>query len=76
MLQYFFKLGWRNLTRNRFITILKISGFVIGLWVFMVTGYYVLHETSFDHFQKDANNKYLLDARDQFGDNYFSYNFV
>nr|WP_321353993.1 ABC transporter permease [uncultured Draconibacterium sp.] len=73
MLRYFFKLGWRNLTRNKFITILKISGFVIGLWVFMVTGYYVLHETSFDHFQENANNKYLLDARDQFSDNYFAF---
>ena len=73
MIKYFFKLEWRNLTRNKYISILKITGFVIGLWVFMVTGYYVLHESSFDHFQKNAENKYLLDARDQFGEMYFSF---
>ncbi len=73
MINYFFKLEWRNLTRNKYISILKITGFVIGLWVFMVTGYYVLHESSFDHFQKNAKNKYLLDARDQFGEMYFSF---
>ena len=73
MIKYFFKLEWRNLTRNKYISILKITGFVIGLWVFMVTGYYVIHESGFDHFQKNAENKYLLDARDQFGEIYFSF---
>ncbi|MCG6189810.1 ABC transporter permease [Maribellus maritimus] len=73
MIKYFLKLEWRNLTRNKYISILKITGFVIGLWVFMVTGYYVLHESGFDHFQKNAENKYLLDARDQFGEMYFSF---
>ncbi len=73
MIKYFFKLEWRNLVRNRYISILKITGLVIGLWVFMVAGYYVLHEMSFDHFQEHAGEKYCLEARDQFGDDYFAF---
>ena len=73
MFKHFFIREWRNLIRNRYISILKITGLVIGLWVFMVSGYYVLHESSFDHFQENAKDKYLLDARDQFGDDYFSF---
>ncbi len=73
MFKHIFTREWRNLIRNRYISILKITGLVIGLWVFMVSGYYVLHESSFDHFQDNAKDKYALDARDQFGDDYFSF---
>jgi putative ABC transport system permease protein len=73
MIKYFFKLEWRNLIRNKYISFLKIAGLVIGLWVFMVAGYYVLYELSFDRFQENADEKYCLEARDQFGDDYFAF---
>ncbi|TKG90686.1 FtsX-like permease family protein [Puteibacter caeruleilacunae] len=72
MIKYFFKLEWRNLTRNKYISALKISGLVIGMLVFMIAGYYVLHETSFDHFQQNASKKFHLEVRDNFGEDYFA----
>ncbi len=73
MIKHFFKLEWRNITRSKYISVLKITGLVIGLWVFMAAGYYVLHESSFDYFQKKANDKYFLELRDKFGNDYFAF---
>ncbi|MFB6318446.1 ABC transporter permease [Saccharicrinis sp. FJH54] len=71
MIKQYFIRELRNLMKNKYISVLKIAGLTIGLWVFMVTGYYVLHETSFDHFQDSAENKFSLESRDQFGEAYF-----
>ncbi len=73
MLKYIFKQEWFKLIKNKYISLLKISGLVIGLWVFMVSGYYILHELSFDHFQEQANNKYSIEYRESYGDDYFSF---
>jgi putative ABC transport system permease protein len=71
MFKLYFTRELRALLKNKYISVLKISGLVIGLWVFMVAGFYVLHETGFDHFQDSAKNKFSIESRDQFGESYF-----
>ncbi len=73
MFKLYFIRELRSLLKNRYISVLKISGLIIGLWVFMAAGYYVLHETSFDSFQDSASNKFSMEARDQFGEDYFQF---
>ena len=73
MFKLYFIRELRTLLKNKYISVLKIGGLVIGLWVFMVTGYYVLHETSFDHFQNSSENKFSMECRDQFGESYFQF---
>ncbi len=66
MLEYFLKLEWRNILRNKYLSLLKISGLVIGIVVFLITGYYTLLETNYDCFQKQAQNKYELYSKQFF----------
>ncbi|WP_321370088.1 ABC transporter permease [uncultured Draconibacterium sp.] len=73
MIRLYFIRELRSLLKNKYISVLKICGLVIGLWVFMAAGYYVLHETSFDSFQDSARNKFSMEARDQFGEDYFQF---
>ncbi len=60
MIQYFLKLEWRNILRNKYLSLLKISGLVIGIVVFLIAGYYALLESNYDCFQKQKQNKYEL----------------
>lgn len=73
MFKLYFIRELRTLLKNKYISVLKIGGLVIGLWVFMAAGYYVLHETSFDHFQDSSENKFSMECRDQFGESYFQF---
>ncbi|HPF52547.1 MAG TPA: ABC transporter permease [Draconibacterium sp.] len=73
MFKLYFIRELRSLVKNKYISILKVCGLVIGLWVFMAAGYYVLHETSFDSFQDSPDNKFSMEARDQFGEDYFQF---
>nr|WP_319511175.1 ABC transporter permease [uncultured Draconibacterium sp.] len=73
MFKIYFIRELRSLIQNKYVSVLKISGLIIGLWVFMVAGYYVLHETSFDSFQDSAGNKFSIEAQDRFGEDYFQF---
>ena len=73
MLKIYFKRELRSLWKNKYISALKVTGLVTGLWVFLASGYYVLHETSFDSFQDSANNKFSVEAQDRFGEDYFQF---
>ncbi len=73
MFKLYFIRELRTLLKNKYISVLKIGGLVVGLWVFMAAGYYVLHETSFDHFQGSSENKFSMECRDQFGESYFQF---
>ncbi|MCG6188031.1 ABC transporter permease [Maribellus maritimus] len=73
MFKLYFIRELRSLLKNKYISVLKISGLIIGLWVFMAASYYVLHETNFDSFQDSAGNKFSMEARDKFGESYFQF---
>lgn len=48
MLRNYFKIAWRNLTRNKVYSAINISGLAVGMAVAMLIGLWVWDELSFD----------------------------
>ncbi len=61
MFKNYFKTGWRNLVKNRFYSIINISGLTIGLAVGILILLWVKDEFSFDRFNKKEANIYKLE---------------
>jgi putative ABC transport system permease protein len=60
MLKNYILTAWRNLHRNRFYSVLNISGLAIGLAVGILILLWVRDEYSFDSFHKESNNIYKI----------------
>src|SRR5262245_9596855 len=61
MLKNYFKTAWRNLVKNRFYTIINISGLAVGLAIGILILLWVRDEFSFDRFHGNAPNIYKLE---------------
>jgi putative ABC transport system permease protein len=61
MIKNYFKTAWRNLVKNRFYSIINISGLTIGLAVGILILLWVQDEFSFDRFNKKEANIYKLE---------------
>src|SRR5690349_15145850 len=68
MLRNYFKTAWRNLLKNRFYSIINISGLSIGLAVGILILLWVQDEFSFDAFHKKQANIYKIENRVGTGD--------
>src|SRR5690242_12355263 len=53
--------AWRNLKKNKFFSILNITGLIIGMSVFLATIQYSHFENSYENFIPDADNIYRVD---------------
>ncbi|MCC6410526.1 MAG: ABC transporter permease, partial [Saprospiraceae bacterium] len=60
MLTNFFKIAFRNLSKNRLFSFLNITGLATGLAVSLLMGLYVLDELSFDRFNDKADRIYRI----------------
>jgi putative ABC transport system permease protein len=61
MFKNYFKTAWRNLVRNKFYTIINISGLAVGLTIGILILLWVQDEFSFDSFHSNAKNIYRLE---------------
>jgi len=61
MFKNYFKTAWRNLVKNRFYTIINISGLAVGLAVGILILLWVQDEFSFDSFHSNAPNIYRIE---------------
>lgn len=61
MIRNYFKTAWRNLLKNRFYTILNITGLAMGLTIGILILLWAQDEISFDRFHKQAKNIYKLE---------------
>src|SRR6478735_6508698 len=61
MFRNYFKTAWRNLVKNRFYTIINISGLAVGLAIGILILLWVQDEFSFDSFHSKAPNIYRLE---------------
>jgi len=71
MIKNYFKIAFRNLTRNRVSSIINISGLAIGLACVLLIGMYIKDELSYDRFFKDANRIYRVNTHEKMGDEEF-----
>jgi len=61
MIKNYFKTAWRNLLKNRFYSIINISGLSVGLAVGILILLWVQDEFSFDTFHKNEKNIYKVE---------------
>jgi putative ABC transport system permease protein len=60
MLMNFLKTAIRNITRDRYYAVIKISGLALGLGTTLVLFLYVSHELSYDTFHPDVDRLYRV----------------
>jgi putative ABC transport system permease protein len=53
MLESYFKIGWRNLLRNKGYSVINIGGLALGMAVAMVIGLWVYDELSFNRYHQN-----------------------
>ena len=61
MLKNYFKIAYRNLMKYKAISFINLFGLTIGLICCLLILAYILHETSFDKYHKNAKNIYRLE---------------
>jgi putative ABC transport system permease protein len=62
MFKNYFKTAWRSLWKNKFYSIINISGLAVGLAAGIMLLLWVQNELSFDKFNKDYKNIYNLSS--------------
>ncbi|HEY2725731.1 MAG TPA: ABC transporter permease, partial [Parafilimonas sp.] len=70
MFKNYFKIAWRNLTRNKFYTSINIIGLAIGLATCLLILLYVLDELNYDKYNVNANRIYRINNEIKFGNNH------
>ncbi|HEV8505560.1 MAG TPA: ABC transporter permease [Chitinophagaceae bacterium] len=60
MIKNYFKIAWRNLSRNKVFSIINIAGFAIGLTCFVLIAVFVINELSYDRNPAEAVNIYRV----------------
>ena len=62
MFKNYFKIAWRSLWKNKFYTVINISGLAVGLATGIMLLLWVQNELSFDKFHKDYKLIYQLSS--------------
>ena len=60
MLKHYFKIAFRNLSRQKILSFINVSGLSIGLACFSLFLLYSVNEFSFDRFHKNGDNIYRV----------------
>jgi putative ABC transport system permease protein len=67
MLKSYLKVALRNIVRQKFYSVLNISGLAIGLTASLLISLYIYDEITFDSFHKDYQNIYHVGTRLRIG---------
>ena len=60
MIQNYFKIAWRSLTKNKGFSLINITGLSIGIAACILIAVYILHESSYDKHVNNSENVYRL----------------
>ncbi|GGH04641.1 ABC transporter permease [Mucilaginibacter phyllosphaerae] len=60
MIKNYFKIGWRNMMKNKFFSFINIFGLSVGLACCILIALYLNYETSYDSQHKNAPNIYQV----------------
>src|SRR5690349_17417986 len=53
MIKNYLKTSWRNITRNKFSSVINIGGLAAGITVALLIGLWIYDEVSFDKYHKN-----------------------
>lgn len=67
MIKNYFKIAWRNLSRNKVSSVINITGLAVGLACVLFIGMYVRDELSYDRFFKNAYRIYRVNLDGKMG---------
>src|SRR5688500_15972498 len=68
MYKSYFKIGWRNLLKNKTYSLINIGGLAIGLACCIAIGLYIWDEYSYDRFHTHHENIYrVVEQQNQAG---------
>ncbi len=62
MIANYFRIAFRNLLKSRVFSTINLTGISIGMAASILILYFVLYETSFDRFHKDAEQIYRVEV--------------
>lgn len=68
MLKNYFKIAWRNLTRNKLRSLIHILGLSLGISISYLIYNVIVHAYSFDRFHPDRENIYRINTLTDWGD--------
>jgi putative ABC transport system permease protein len=71
MFRNYFKTALRNLVKNKFYSLLNLTGLAVGLATCLLIFLYVSDELSYDRYNKNADRIYRVNNEVKFGGNYF-----
>lgn len=74
MLKAYFKIGWRNLLRNRTHSLVNIAGLAIGIAAALLIFVVIRYETSYDSFQQNYGRIYRIVTNSVHDDGSTDYN--
>ncbi|MBV9987296.1 MAG: ABC transporter permease [Chitinophagaceae bacterium] len=60
MIRNYFKMAWRNLMKHKFISFINLFGLTVGLTCCLLITAYIIHETSYDKYNTNANRIYRV----------------
>src|SRR5579862_3627705 len=60
MIRNYFKIGWRNLQRNKIYSLINITGLTVGLTACLLVATVVLDDLSYDRQWNNADNIYRI----------------
>lgn len=60
MIKNYFKIAWRNLTRNRLYATLNIAGLSLGLSCALIVFWFIRFQTTHDHYHKNIDQIYQV----------------
>jgi len=63
MLKNYFKIAWRNLRRNKMLSLINIVGLALGMACSLLIGTYLWHESSFDQYNERVESIYRVITR-------------
>ena len=68
MLQNYFKIAFRNLTKHKFYSIINILGLAVGITSFLFLLLYVQDELSYDKYHELSDRIYRVDVNAKLGE--------
>ena len=72
MWKHNFKIGWRSLTRSKYLSLIHIGGLSLGMTIVILTSLWIWDELKYDKFHENYDHIYQVIAHRDFNGNIFT----